>query len=466
MKKMSKSNTVSRSGSGLSSPLLILGACLLAISLSMVLVLGGVQRLALILAGAMVLILSLFDPIYPISIYFLHSALQEFLGFPDYISTITGPALICCAFVGILRERYARRTSIRTYLVPLDVGVICFSLLVVVSSLLGGGAYYDTYNLLRQQIAVLGIYWAIRLGVNSDRQLRILIWVLVSGNILFAGHDLWNHYTTTGSLLYLSSPYEFASLRLRSTLTNADPNYFAWSLLMPIALVATVGVQGRNWFLRVLSIPLLAVMLLAVALSFSRGMWLAVFSIVLVLAWQSRKQLGAAGLIPIVVGAILIGYLGPDLFLKRVQGFGSLDPFGDRLKYASLAISIWQDNWLIGIGYGRFRFYNPTGQVAHNTFLGNFAELGTFGGLLFIACVLGACWYYIQAHKQATAANSKELGLMIQGFQVGFIAQLVGMASFTADFGADVIFCFVTAVATLMIARRLQDRVNTPEKSK
>jgi O-antigen ligase len=175
------------------------------------------------------------------------------------------------------------------------------------------------------------------------------------------------------------------------------------SLLALLALGLVMSGYARSSWVRFVYLPLLV---LAMAISFVRGAWIAFVAGALVLLWIYRKRVplnvvAVSGLVVILlmvsIGALDLG----GLFVERMEQFA--DPgyvaHVDRLDRWGSAITIWRDHPVFGTGWGTFgdeyfdyvflrRAYS-TGQRmgAHNLYLEIMADGGLVALALFLAVI-------------------------------------------------------------------------------
>jgi O-antigen ligase len=156
--------------------------------------------------------------------------------------------------------------------------------------------------------------------------------------------------------------------------------------VMTIPLIAFLGV--RNAFVRTMSIAVLAGSTLAVVLTFSRGAWLAfpVGLAVCVSVALRRGMIGRtarrAGVILGLVSAFALLLLAEPIYQRLA--FGDNGATDARIRLAVLAVDLFQDYPIFGVGPGEFdeaalRIYPPgfeqnqwvePGQVVESTTVG------------------------------------------------------------------------------------------------
>jgi putative inorganic carbon (hco3(-)) transporter len=77
-----------------------------------------------------------------------------------------------------------------------------------------------------------------------------------------------------------------------------------------------------------------------------------------------------------------------------------------RLQMWSAGLAMLRQEPIFGVGYGTYQDY--AGEVAHNSFVHCFAELGLFGGTLFLGAFAAAAWMLANACSVASIEDENE----------------------------------------------------------
>ncbi len=191
--------------------------------------------------------------------------------------------------------------------------------------------------------------------------------------------------------------------------TAAEPLYFANYLLLPITLagawlLGNADAKTKRW----LSV-LLAVMLINVFLTSSRGGWLGCGVAVVALLWFERVQLrdwrpfartASIAIVAISVGILLLGsFFSPrretvtQLFFRHVTTITDGAAFDDRAQTMVAALEAWRAHPWIGVGFGGYGPFVSTFALArpeagwpivNNETLELLAETGVTGLVAFL----------------------------------------------------------------------------------
>lgn len=252
-------------------------------------------------------------------------------------------------------------------------------------------------------------------------------------------------------------------------------NHFANYLLASAMLAAGMAMSpSRSKFMRWVLAGVALLCGFGVGISQSRGAYLALTIGIgaLLVAWlfdlrrRNVKWMPAVAFgvflgVPVLVG--LAWKLAPALLSQRVQEqhgvYDSLLSDGGRLEFASMAISVLQEQPLFGVGsrafgYEAFRFWDPQAlwvhsgdpEFAHNEWLQTAADYGLLGlvlliGVWLVLLVRGVM--VLALEPSGKVPDMPDTGITM-GAMAALIAMLVqSMFSFVFHVAADVIVCGV-----------------------
>lgn len=184
---------------------------------------------------------------------------------------------------------------------------------------------------------------------------------------------------------------------------------------------------------RARSLSAMVVVLVGVALTFSRITWLAVAAELLAvgLFWKPARTTLAAAML-VVVGTLL-AVTTP--FLDPVLGF-----FDPSRVYGVERLRIWRDAWdiyvshpILGVGMGNYQFFDRSlpvdmvgAGVTHNQYLTVLAEVGPIGLALLVTFVLVLSINLWRWSVSSSDSRVRDLSLSLFSVTIGFI--LLGFA--------------------------------------
>ena len=349
-------------------------------------------------------------------------------------------ALIFLTLAGILLvgrmawtgEVYMRRMS-------MDVWVAGFVLLAAVSvcqSVHAAEGWYNYFHLMGLYVLA---YLLITQTVHSkfDRD-RIVIAVLASA-VVVCGWGLFQFNTGIDVTAERWIDFEqFPELKTRVFSTLGNPNVLAAFLVMVVGLAAGWSLDAHQGKIKVQLVMLLLLAVVCLVLTYSRGAWLALGIMSLMMAavwkrWDWRVLLTSA------VTVIILWTAVQESFMARLLSIQSM--FNSADSSVALRWALWESTmamieehpWL-GLGWGAYRFVYPEYDFfvqneaviiyhGHNTLLSLAAEIGIPGMLCFAVAWGMAVWKVLVAMKNADR--------MQKGFFLGLALALLGMAAFS-----------------------------------
>jgi O-antigen ligase len=137
---------------------------------------------------------------------------------------------------------------------------------------------------------------------------------------------------------------------------------------------------------------------------------------------------------------------------------------------------------VLGVGAGNFPIVAPqyaaepinlpfarlvvdTPKVAHNTYLGVFADLGIVGLLAFVVIVLSALGLARRATKYFARSGEVELELLCRAVLVGLAGMLAAFVFLSGEYEKQLWLVIGLAVALYGLARRRLQRTSAPART-
>jgi O-antigen ligase len=270
------------------------------------------------------------------------------------------------------------------------LGLLPLSLL----SLLGKVTLDDTQALVWEFAKALIYFLLLIANVSTPGRIRLFLGWLVFLITILTGIAVlqWHEIIDIGLPMSREqapdpegSGLELYIYRLQATGIFNDPNDLCLVLGMGIILYLS-WFGDRSWgLLRVLWLTPIPLFGYALSLTQSRGGLVGVLVGVLALfharfGWKAALALAVFCLPGFL---LLSGTRQGDFDLN--EGTGQ-----DRVQLWSEGIALFKESPLTGIGFGQYA--EQVHQVAHNSFVHAFVELGFFGGVLFAGAVYLAGW--------------------------------------------------------------------------
>ncbi|PWT96677.1 MAG: hypothetical protein C5B53_09215 [Candidatus Melainabacteria bacterium] len=282
---------------------------------------------------------------------------------------------------------------------------------------------------------------------NNWRRRMVLVGVLLGVSTLVSIYGLYQYKIGVAPLATWEDPsIEDKATRIYATLNN--PNLLAGYLvpIVPLAGALAMGALARQkWLLSLVPLSIFGLTALATVLTGSRGGYLGLFGglafLLLILGsflWQRRPKLRPwlGTLIVLIPLSLLLAIHFAPTFEHRIMSiFAGREHSSNsyRLNVWLSSLSMFKDNWWIGVGVGNQAFRLAYGLYMRSGFdaLGTYCvplevavETGALGlcvfALLVIACLARAHLSFWAPqptlHRYLTAGAAASLvGLMIHG---------------------------------------------------
>ena len=242
-------------------------------------------------------------------------------------------------------------------------------------------------------------------------------------------------------------PERFPLLRRRMYSTLENPNLLGAYAVMIISILTAFFLRERQKKRKWAFAIILFVLLLCLALTYSRGAWLSLAAIVLGLTLFYDKRFGFLFfLIPLV----LFFYHGQmvERFLSLFSGEDT--SVGLRFALWESTIAMIEEHPLLGVGWGSYYLAYPDYNFfiqdehvlifhAHNMYLNMLAEVGIVGGAAFLLTFFAQgflCW---KLYRGKASLFTRTLGL--GGLLMVMAIAVISMSDHVL-FGRSISFCF------------------------
>lgn len=383
-----------RANIGSRPTMLAIGAMLLTIAAAGAVVLGaGIERSdfavkATLLIGAMIVGVAMiaYRPVlFPFSAYIVA------VPFEMMLTTGAGTATKFLAIASVTVWLFVMIDRRRTVSPPIAVVAWALFLLWEIATLMWSPAPESATGLWTMASLFLVFAVASMLRVRPQ-EMYFLAAAMVAGGVALAATGIYQYLQ--GNDMAANGSTTAVRLLLRGGSNLLDPNHFAGSLVVPIALAMVLALRPKSWtkWLAALS---LFVLLGGVYVTAARGTMVAVgvMTLYLLIFYRQRLQLGALALL-----GLLLSVSMPSVwirFLDPGQGEAS-----GRFGVWGLAWIAFKAHWLFGIGASQFRtayteaYLQSWGahrwvEDSHNLIVSTAVEVGIIGLVLMLVA-----WFF------------------------------------------------------------------------
>lgn len=334
--------------------------------------------------------------------------------------------------------------------------LIAFGISVMMSHLLRGNLYFARVGGF-EFFKIIAFYLAVISCIDTVQRLRLFVLGLCASTLLLTTLAVLSY---DGLLLVPSlaavrqadvHSADGVVSRLVGTGIFNDPNDF--SLLLVVAIACCVGMASTtaNQWLRLGWWLPIGYFVYAITLTHSRGGLFALIGGALV---AMATRIGATR------SLLLAGIVLPSILFfsnsrqTRIDLDDPTDTFQTRLDRWSDALTLFKQSPLIGIGQDQQVEY--CGQVAHNTYIQNFAELGIVGG----ACFLGILILCLRGVLKIDCRRCDPVLLAFRPYIGGALAgYAIGLLSLSRGYTISTYLVIALAAAFINLAPRRADLV-------
>ncbi len=217
----------------------------------------------------------------------------------------------------------------------------------------------------------------------------------------------------------------------------ADPNHFAASLILPIALAIAFAIRTQSPARRLLCLGAVLILLIGIWETASRGGLAGLCGLMLYFMWRSRARMTFLGIS--ILGAVSLVAI-PNRFAKRfVEDHSIASGRGDLWN---VGLPAFREHWLFGAGAANFAsaydenlahasqsVFQNWHRPAHNILLSTAVDLGVVG-LLFLAVLACAQWRTLRGITSSSPLFDYRISVEASWFALAIIALFLDMVIF------------------------------------
>ncbi|MGD0351621.1 MAG: O-antigen ligase family protein [Verrucomicrobiota bacterium] len=297
-----------------------------------------------------------------------------------------------------------------------------------------------------QVVVYAFLFFAIGNNLYRQESVQIISFTLIFLAMGISSYAVAQLLTHSNHVWNLISPYPG-----RASGTYISPNNLAGFLEMLLPLAVAYLLVGRmNAVLRILLGYAVLIIGTGLAVTFSRGGWVAaavgVLALLLVLAGHRNHRWRALLLLLVLLGGgtfFVTNYLSKTVgYMRRVEksaNGGNLD-LDVRFDIWTAAERMWRDHFWWGVGPAhydyRFREYRPVSTQSrpdrvHNDYLNLLADWGTAGGIIVLAGAtmfvagLARTWPHVRRPERDFSSGQSNRFAFFLGATAGLLALAV-----------------------------------------
>jgi O-antigen ligase len=239
-------------------------------------------------------------------------------------------------------------------------------------------------QLVEDYFKILVFYLLLVSLVNDERRLEHILLAFLIIMYVYLSHSLWEYHNGRHT-------FRMGIARLIGVDSSlGDPNSFGASILYALPFVVPFWIHRPRWYIRCFLAALVALSVLCIGLTGSRGSFVGLIVLVFILVMRSRhrwKLLGAA----VVAAPLLFAALPPSLQTRfetiihpEVGPVNAQGSAMSRLEGLEKGLSLWEKYPVTGAGPGAFRPATGSLLESHCLYGELLGETGTLGGIAFL----------------------------------------------------------------------------------
>lgn len=290
---------------------------------------------------------------------------------------------------------------------------LAFFLFLITVSLLTADVTLYAYRRFTQDLGYFFLFYIIAFYTDTDKKLRIVLLSLVIIHILliFLNPDIILHPEVRNYMI--AGPF------------LGDGNDFALSLCITFPMCLYLVLSADTKMKRIIFMVMLAILLLSIIGTQSRGATLGLACILAYLWWEGKNKF--VGIVALFILLLAVLMFAPPEYFSRMETLSNYEQEGSakgRLDAWRHATEMALANPILGVGAGHFPSLH--GLTAHSMYFLVFAELGFPGITYLIAFLLVNIFRNkgnikkIGTHESEKQKRYRQLFLCLNGSMIGF----------------------------------------------
>lgn len=290
-----------------------------------------------------------------------------------------------------------------------------------------------------------------RVAVEGIRvYLEYVLWFFIGANLLFSKSQfrwLCDLFILVAAGVALYGIYQYqvgveiptswidskieTSLKTRVFSIIGSPNILGSLLVLSISMAASSFLADRSWAKKLVYAVLAGIMLTCLVVTFSRGAWLALALVLVLLGFWLDRRIIWSMIIVALLTPIVLPSVYDRLAYMTTPEYKASSERGGRIGRWTQSLAYWQNAPATGVGLGRFggavaaRFYPDDAFYADNFYLKTGVETGYVGLAAFLFLLVCGLKLARSSLEQVSDDYARILGF-------GVFAGLVGILGHNA----------------------------------
>lgn len=310
---------------------------------------------------------------------------------------------------------------------PREVNLILLLTLAALLSLITAISVSEAWDNVVEFLKVVAMFIVMVNVVRTEGRLGLMLWIALAVSVT----------TSIGAIGdYQAGRLLTGGERIKGAIGGLfeNPNDLALHLATIVPLAVSMFVGGRH-IMKLVYLACSVLMIAAIICTFSRGGFLGLIAVGLVLAWKFGRKNRTLVIIVSVVTLVVVVALAPAEYGGRLTSIWGGDITGSasarqELFWRSVLVALRYP--LLGVGMGNFHFRSIQEQVSHNSFTQVASELGIPAMIAYVLFMVTAIIRLRRIERETLSVKEKSKFYYLS---VGLQASLIGymVASFFAS---------------------------------
>lgn len=304
---------------------------------------GGTMIMFAAFLGMLLLPLLLASPILLITLTFIGGI---------SLSTFPAVALSVLTFVVVICRVYCNKENLPKFRPIYILAALYF--ILTLYHMFAGFAGNDSMLAAMIHLSLLLLFFSVTIVVNSKRVFKKIIFAITVSTLYTSIVGLAQFVLGKGGMGW-SDNDEYIGGLSRISSTFANPNVYGEFLIITICISLVAILLSDSWVQRIVFGGCFALQLVNLALTYSRGCYIAVVLAIFIVVWCCDKRLLSVGIFAIPI----LPYVLPQNMLTRLLSVGSYlkdTSVSYRMSIWKAAFKIVKNHWFIGSGVGTAAF--------------------------------------------------------------------------------------------------------------
>jgi len=311
---------------------------------------------------------------------------------------------------------------------PREVNLILLLTVTALLSLITAISVSEAWDSFTEYLKVVAMFIVMVNVVRTEGRLRWMLWLALAVSLTTSVAAISDYQA--GRLL-------IGGVRIKGSIGGLfeNPNDLALHLVTILPFAVCLMLAAKGLLKKVIYLSAGLILLAGIICTFSRGGFLGLIAVALVIVWKlGRKNRAAVTAITLIV-IIAFVLFAPAQYGGRLSSIWGVDATGSsnarqELFWRSLIVALRYP--IFGVGMGNFHFRSIQEQVSHNSFTQVASELGMAALLFYVL-------FMITPLKRMKRIENETFGVKDKArfyyLSIGLQASLIGymVASFFAS---------------------------------